>query len=277
MYGKENKRLFIYAAFDIYYFGGMQKDAHVRELPFMTNDESVLEDKTRLSLLHKFHQMLELQHVTKNSVCKFHMRVKHFESCGNHQTIFEACSRIWEKRDHFDYEIDGLIFTPMQFGVGGNKMYEANEINGKKFTWKHSFKWKPPTYNTIDFLVTTVKDKDGKDLVKHVVHENGNMMNEAIEYKTLMLMCGFDKKRDGFMNPFDDVLFDNIPKDNYGKNDDSWSLLLTTFSNCIGIELGPTKKGYGFLLSFHESPYIRIIYSCNAISCSSYEIGYGVP
>ena len=221
MYGKENKRLFLYAAFDIYYFGGMQKDAHVRELSFMTNDESVLEDKTRLSLLHKFHQMLELQHVTKNSVCKFHMRVKHFESCGNHQTIFEACSRIWEKRDHFDYEIDGLIFTPMTFGVGADKMNEANEINGKKFTWKHSFKWKPPKYNTIDFLVTTVKDKDGKDLVKHVVHENGNMMNEAIEYKTLMLMCGFDKKRDGFMNPFDDVLFDNIPKDNYGKHDES--------------------------------------------------------
>lgn len=221
MYGKEGKRLFLYAAFDIYFFGGMEKDANVRKLPFTTMDESALEDKHRLSLLKKFHQMLELEPITPNATCIFHMRVKHFESCADDkQSIFEAGSRIWEKRLNFDYDIDGLIYTPMTFGVGGNRAGEVNEIEGKKFTWKHSFKWKPPHYNTIDFLVSTMKDKDGKDLIRNIVHDQDLVLNQVVQYKTLILMCGFDKKKHKFMNPFDDVLYDNIPKPISGKEDE---------------------------------------------------------
>ena len=222
MFGKESKRLFLYAAFDIYFFGGMEKEANVRKLPFTTMDDSALEDKYRLSLLKKFHQMLELQPVTQNATCIFNIRVKHFESCADDkQSIFEAGARIWEKRLHFDYEIDGLIYTPMTYGVGGNRAGEVNEVEGKKFTWKHSFKWKPPHYNTIDFLVSTKKDNDGKDLIRNIVHDQDTVFNQVIQYKTLILMCGFDKKKNNFMNPFDDVLYDNIPKNTSGKEDES--------------------------------------------------------
>jgi hypothetical protein len=221
MFGKENKRLFLYAAFDIYFFGGMEKEANVRKMPFATMDESALEDKYRLTLLKKFHEMLELEPVTPDASCIFHMRVKHFESCNdNKQSIFEAASRVWEKRQHFDYEIDGLILTPMTYGVGGNRAGEVNEIEGKKFTWKHSFKWKPPHYNTIDFLVSTMKDKDGKDLIRNIVHDQDKVFNSVVQYKTLILMCGFDKRKHKFMNPFDDVLYDNIPKPVSGKEDE---------------------------------------------------------
>ena len=221
MFGKENKRLFLFAAFDIYFFGGMEKEANVRKLPFATMDESALEDKYRLTLLRKFHQMLELEPVTPDASCILHVRVKHFESCADtKQSIFEAGARVWEKRHHFDYEIDGLIYTPMTFGVGGNRPGEVNEIEGKKFTWKHSFKWKPPHYNTIDFLVTTMKDKDGKDLIRNIVHDQDLVLNKVVQYKTLILMCGFDKKKHKFMNPFDDVLYDNIPKNSSGKEDE---------------------------------------------------------
>ena len=219
MFGKESKRLFLYAAFDIYFFGGMEKEANVRKLPFATMDESALEDKYRLSLLKKFHEMLELEPVTPNATCVFRMRVKHFES-SSAESIFEAGSRVWEKRHHFDYEIDGLIYTPMTFGVGGSSVGEVNEIDGKKFTWKHSFKWKPPHYNTIDFLVSTMKDKDGKDLIRNIVHDQDKVFNNVVQYKTLILMCGFDKRKHKFMNPFDDVLYDNIPKSSSGKEDD---------------------------------------------------------
>ena len=218
MYGKDSKRLFLYAAFDIYFFGGMEKEANVRKLPFATMDETELEDKYRLSLLKKFHQMLELEPVTPDASCIFHMRVKQFE--WSDQSIFEAASRVWEKRHHFDYEIDGLILTPMTYGVGGNKIGEVNEIEGKKFTWKHSFKWKPPHYNTIDFLVSTMKDKDGKDLIRNIVHDQDKVFDSVVQYKTLILMCGFDKRKHKFMNPFDDVLYDNIPKPTSGKEED---------------------------------------------------------
>lgn len=44
-----------------------------------------------------------------------------------------------------DYEKDGLIFTPMNTGVGGSK-----ESLKHKMTWQESFKWKPLQFNTIE-------------------------------------------------------------------------------------------------------------------------------
>ena len=218
MYGKapNKKRLFLYAAFDIYYFGGMQKDAHVRPLPFSTTDETALEDKFRYSLLKKFHAMCKLESVASNTTtgCEFHIRCKQFEhTIPDMQTIHQACASLWSKT--YDYEIDGLIFTPMYSGVGGNKPNEANELNGKKFTWDASFKWKPPHYNTIDFLVEVQKDKDGQDLIRYIAHDGDNVMSKVIPYKTLILRVGFDKKRHKHMNAFHDVLYDN---DDYFKD-----------------------------------------------------------
>lgn len=206
-YGKapEKKRLFLYAAFDIYYFGGMQKNAHVRPLPFSTNDDTALDDSYRYSLLKKFMNMCEIESVTKNTICEFRMRYKHFEQTSETQTISQACAFIWAKV--YDYEIDGLIFTPMNTGVGSMKPNEAHELNGRKFTWEASFKWKPPQYNTIDFLVETQKTKDGQDQIRYIAHDGNQMMSTMIPYKTLILRVGFDKKRHKHMNAFHDTLY----------------------------------------------------------------------
>jgi hypothetical protein len=198
--------LFLYAAFDIYYFGGMQKDAHVRHLPFSADDDSVLEDKYRLTLLQKFHGMCKLEYVTSNTSCEFRFHCKNFEQCTETQTINMASSYILSKR--YDYEVDGLIFTPMNTGVGGTKPNEAFPL-GKKFTWKESFKWKPPHYNTIDFLVQIKQDNDGQDLVRYIAHDGETMMTKMTPYKTLILNVGFDKSKDKHMNIFHDVLYDN--------------------------------------------------------------------
>ena len=212
MHGKQKQKttmLFTFAAFDIYYFGGMgDKFAHVRHLPFSTNDESALEDKFRLRLLQKFHLMCKLEPVNENQTCQFKIRCKHFEQyIEDKQSITEACSSVWSKT--YDYEIDGLIFTPMNDGVGGSKPNEAFELNGRKFNWIHSFKWKPPHYNTIDFLVNVQKDKDGQDLIRYIAHSGDNIMKTMIPYKTLILNVGFDKKKHKHMNVFHDVLYDN--------------------------------------------------------------------
>ena len=210
MYGKAplRKQLFLYAAFDIYYFGGMQKNAHVRPLPFSTVDETALEDHYRLSLLKKFHALCKLEPVSANAECVFQFRCKHFEHyIESSQTIVQASRSVWSNT--YDYETDGLIYTPMGAGVGGTKPGEANELNGRKFTWASSFKWKPPHYNTIDFLVQVQKDKDGQDLIRYVAHDGDNVMPKVIPYKTLILHVGFDKKKHRHMNAFHDVLYDN--------------------------------------------------------------------
>ena len=57
--------------------------------------------------------------------------------------------------DQYNYNTDGMIFT---------SKYDNVPINGRKVTWEKSFKWKPPEYNTIDFLIQIKKDTKGEKI-----------------------------------------------------------------------------------------------------------------
>ena len=83
---------------------------------------------------------------------------KKFHAANEDISIFQQCNIIidQEKQGLFEYEIDGLIFTPAYYGVGRDKPDAAGPLY--KITWEHSFKWKPPQFNTIDFLISTKKD-----------------------------------------------------------------------------------------------------------------------
>jgi mRNA (guanine-N7-)-methyltransferase len=130
------------------------------------------------------------------------------------QTIFNGCNLILSKveQDRFEYETDGLIFTHAYFGVGSNKIGEAGPKT--KITWDYSFKWKPPHYNTIDFLITTVKSKNGDDDVKPLFEDgiNTDLSTQLSEYKTIELRCGFDENEDGYINPCQDIIDDKLPE-----------------------------------------------------------------
>ena len=57
------------------------------------------------------------------------------------QSIYQACQHILQKHEDnlYEYNIDGLIFTPMLYGVGSDK--ENHTTRPTKTTWEHSFKW----------------------------------------------------------------------------------------------------------------------------------------
>lgn len=225
-YDKHNNYLNLYAAFDIYY----KNKESVREFDFVktiyTDEDENDENKYRLKLLYDFindlksysvfdkaHQKEVKANVNEKKtplkiVCK-----EFYNDIGNN-SIFDGCSKILsnEKDGLYEYNTDGLIFTPANLPVGGNT------IGGQpgplyKSTWDYSFKWKPAEFNTIDFLVSVKKDKNGKDEIHNVFQDGKNMagMQDIIQYKTLILRCGFDEKKHGYLNPFNDIINDNIP------------------------------------------------------------------
>ena len=115
------------------------------------------------------------------------------------QSIFEGCAFIMQKvKDgQFEYETDGLIFTPVNTGVGSSVVGEVKDP--VKITWDYSFKWKPPEFNTVDFLVTTQKAKDGTEEISNVFQggTNTSAVTRLSQYKRLILRVGYDEKKHG--------------------------------------------------------------------------------
>jgi hypothetical protein len=229
-YDKKGNFINLYAAFDIYY----HKNKDVRGYTFalksdesdvykcryyilekiktMLNPISILDTKTITQNKQGLKQMLD--EYNKHLISPIRFEVKKFYPMSNKQTIFEGCKLILEreKQGLYEYEIDGLIFTHEFYGVGSDVVGKAGPKT--KITWEHSFKWKPPHYNTIDFLVTTLKSPNGEDIT-YSVFEDGISTNSYVQfnqYKMLELRCGFSEKNDGFINPCQDIIDDNLPE-----------------------------------------------------------------
>lgn len=142
----------------------------------------------------------------------------------NDMSIFQAVQFIMTKNKNagFEYNTDGVIFTPINTGVGSSKIGSAGPLYKK--TWKESFKWKPAEYNTVDFLVTVKKDKTGKDELHHIFQDgiNANGQESITQYKTLVLMSGYNKSEHGYLNPFNDMVEDKIPNPDDLDNEDKY-------------------------------------------------------
>ena len=211
----------LYAAFDIYYLGG--KD--VRNLSFAANnidkeEESVEKDKVkplRLEILTNLLKKNNAESVTGNSISPLRIEMKKFYRDSASQTIFQGCRFILDKVDNdmFEYETDGLIFTPSILPVGANKIGEY--VEPVKATWEHSFKWKPPIHNTIDFLISIKKTSNGQDFVGNIFQSGVDMSstNQLTQYKTLILRVGYDEDKHGFINPCQDIIDNKMPE--YGE------------------------------------------------------------
>ena len=229
MHDKLGRFINLYAAFDVYYINKMD----VRGLTFMLLKEEMDVSKSRYHLLKYIISVLnpvsiissqDVKSSSSTSLTEAHkkaistsspiiVKAKEFFPMSPKDSIFNACDTILkkEKEGRFEYTTDGLIFTHAFYGVGSNEIGKSGPKT--KITWDQSFKWKPPQYNTIDFLVTTEKTANGEDVIKPLF-EDGINAAESVqfnEYKPVVLRCGFSENNDGFINPCQDIIDDKLP------------------------------------------------------------------
>ena len=238
---KVGNNIHLFMAFDVYYVN----EQCTREFMFYPKDEDA-ENKYRLKILYQFINELkpvsildnksnaEVKRVECKNIHNFQIKCKMFYHITKYtdengvevnKDIFSACNEILSKTmdETYEYNTDGLIFTPAYTAVGADtEGAPAGPLN--KYTWPLSFKWKPAEFNTIDFLVTTKKDNSNKEEVHHIFQDGSNL-NESqsiIQYKTLILRCGFDEKKHGIINPCQAIIEDNELSKNNMDNEDSY-------------------------------------------------------
>lgn len=189
----------VFACFDIYMRGGDD----VRDLPFYQAGNSKVRHAIMSSTIKELNASYE-----KKSASAVKITIKRFYT-GEGDEIFDRCRTILSdvKANKFEYITDGLIFTPADMPVGGDV------VSNVKKTWEAMFKWKPPEFNTIDFLVSTKKNDQHNDYIGHIFNEGTSAHNGAdiTQYKSLILRVGFDEKKHGYLNPCEDVIDDKLP------------------------------------------------------------------
>ena len=189
-----------------------KKNMELREKEMPRGSAKGNED-SRLFLLNQIINDMNIQSVISGDNIPIKVAVKKFQVASPDKSIFACANFIisGQKAGIFEYETDGLIFTPCNTGVASNKVGVAGPLH--KVTWDMSFKWKPLNQNTIDFLITTKKNKNGTDAVGNIF-ENGidTMKSEQLQqYKTIILRVGYDERKHGYINPCAAVIDDKLP------------------------------------------------------------------
>ena len=175
---KDNSSTGLYAAFDIYYFGGKK----VTQLPLMNDTES------------RYEYLLQTDKLIKSSVGSIDYIVKKHLYNKNGEDILKNCKKILNKNTPYLYDIDGLIFTPAKLAVYGYYANRPVQITDN-MKWDRVFKWKPAEQNTIDFLT-----KEGRTL---------NI--EGQKYKEILLYVGYNAEQ------WEDYTIDDAIRTRYDK------------------------------------------------------------
>lgn len=195
----------MFFAFDIYFIN----NEDIRHLPFyeyfIDIKESKENNRVRYKMLSNFVTNLNPISKENNILCNMKINVKLFlfSEPNNYESIFQKSKEmlaIVNNKDSYEYNRDGMIYTPIHLGVGQNNINDP--ILNRKVAWSRSLKWKPPEYNTIDFYVTIKKGEHNNDLITTEYNETDNI----ITYKTLILRCGFNEDTDGYINPYQDMI-----------------------------------------------------------------------
>lgn len=168
----------LFCIFDVYKYRGRD----VKVLPLFTTDDDVKKYplSSRLGCARLFVQDINKDFNTEPGEI-LRIETKLFLA-GDGPAMEEAIQRMLDTE--FEYEIDGLIFTPRNSPVA-----PPTDVKGRR--WVRVYKWKPPHQNSIDFLVryenTPEYDVQLKQMIKKGTLYVGRSPGEDFVYPCEML------------------------------------------------------------------------------------------
>jgi ribA/ribD-fused uncharacterized protein len=144
----------LFCIFDVYRFRGRD----TKGLPLMKSDEDTLKNplNSRLGCARVFVEDLQTKFRISPSLKQFRIETKMFLA-GDGTAMEECIQSLLDTK--FEYETDGLIFTPRNTSVA-----PPDDRKGK--TLLRVYKWKPPQLNTIDFLIKISSDETFDPIIK---------------------------------------------------------------------------------------------------------------
>lgn len=147
----------LFCIFDVYHYKGRD----TKPLPLFTTDEDIKKNPllSRLGCARQFVRDTASE-FSSASETTLRIETKLFLA-GEGAAMEDAIKTILDTE--FEYETDGLIFTPRSSPV-------APHLDTRGKTWTRVYKWKPPHQNSIDFLVkfedVPIYDVVRKEMVK---------------------------------------------------------------------------------------------------------------
>lgn len=235
LHDKSKKSIHLYAVFDVYVVNGIdiRKESFIQKIE--KEESSVSDDKdatmvktkasststkdrSRFGYMSTIMKHLEMYPVNgANNAIHTPLRVekKTFYQANVETSIFRQSKYLLDiiENGGYNYETDGLIYTPAYKGVALNP---KGGVATRKVTWRESFKWKPAEFNSIDFLVKVVKEND-TERIRYTANKSDNSSgsgsmsgsgSDVSSYKTLILNVGYDEtnKEHGIINPCKSML-----------------------------------------------------------------------
>ena len=114
------------------------KNKDVRSLEFIGSSKSDLPSNYRWNLLEGVIKLLNPVLVNSDKLSPIRIEMKRFYDISPSQSLFAACNLINQQilSNQFEYNTDGFIFTPKNFGVG--MTLTDTRPKSYKHTWDYS-------------------------------------------------------------------------------------------------------------------------------------------